>query len=85
MHFNLWGSRATRVKQILSSMNDLLWYIGMSFSKLIVDDSIDINKETLCAEEQRDLWNEAFYLKLITDEYYFLAKEKEDLRELSLD
>lgn len=75
LKINYAGNFADRVEELLNEMNAILFYTGMNFLKMLIDDDLDIRKEHLCANDSsnsnaKDFWDQASFLELWNRECY---------------
>lgn len=84
MELNLCGSNATRTEKILGELDNILWYTGMVFFKILGDEDIELSNEIICMsgkevkEEDKEFWNIGFMIELLSRNIFAKIKEKED-------
>ena len=84
LKINYAGNFADRVDNLLEEMNAILFYTGMNFLKMLVDDDLDIKKEHLCTNDpsdsnNKDFWNQASFLELWNRECYIKLLNKQGI------
>ena len=84
LKINYAGNFADRVDNLLEEMNAILFYTGMNFLKMLVDDDLDVKKEHLCTNDpsdsnNKDFWNQASFLELWNRECYIKLLNKQGI------
>lgn len=78
---NVWGGYVSRINVILKNIIFILWYTSKAFMKILVDKNTYVSKELIAND--KELWNFAGYIFLITDEYFeqYINEHQEELFE----